>query len=62
MFFFSTDPPGQVFVILDLQVGLFGVARDFDATLYRNAMYAHAELAKVFDVPVVMTTSAEVGE
>lgn len=38
------------------------MARDFDATLYRNAMYAHAELAKVFDVPVVMTTSAEVGE
>lgn len=57
-----TDFLGQVFVILDLQVGLFGVARDFDATLYRNAMYAHAELAKVFDVPVVMTTSAEVGE
>ncbi|KAK8051727.1 hypothetical protein PG993_003112 [Apiospora rasikravindrae] len=41
-----------VFVIIDIQVGLFSVARDYDAILYRNAIYAHAELAKVFGTPM----------
>ncbi|RYP62562.1 hypothetical protein DL770_009559 [Monosporascus sp. CRB-9-2] len=42
-------------------VGLFGLARDFDATLYGNALLAHGELGKMFDLPVIMTTSAENG-
>ncbi|KAI1345489.1 Isochorismatase-like protein [Xylaria sp. FL0043] len=48
-------------IILDMQEGLFSLSRDYDAVQYRNAMYAHAELARVFDLPVVMTTSAETG-
>ncbi|KAI0393163.1 Isochorismatase hydrolase [Xylariaceae sp. FL0594] len=48
-------------IILDMQEGLFSLARDYDATLYRNAMYAHAELGKNFGIPVIMSTSAEVG-
>lgn len=48
-------------LILDLQTGLYGLARDFDATLYHNAMVAHAALGKIFDIPVVMTTSAQSG-
>jgi hypothetical protein len=33
-----------------------------DATLYRDSMYAHAALGKAFpELPVVLTTSAEVG-
>ncbi|KAI1422725.1 Isochorismatase-like protein [Xylaria sp. FL1777] len=51
----------SVLIILDMQEGLFSLSRDYDAVQYRNAMYAHAELAKVFDIPVVMTTSAETG-
>ncbi|KAI0427531.1 Isochorismatase-like protein [Xylaria sp. FL1042] len=51
----------SVLIILDMQEGLFSLSRDYDAVQYRNAMYAHAELAKVFDLPVVMTTSAETG-
>ncbi|KAL8399539.1 hypothetical protein RB594_000069 [Gaeumannomyces avenae] len=51
----------SMLVILDLQVGLYSLARDFDATLYNNAMLAHAELGKVFGLPVVMTSSAETG-
>ncbi|KAK6828261.1 hypothetical protein PG990_009876 [Apiospora arundinis] len=50
-----------VFVIVDIQVGLFGIARDYDAILYRNAINAHAELAKAFGTPMVMTTSGQVG-
>lgn len=44
-----------------MQEGLFSLARDYDSTLFRNAMYAHAELGRVFDLPVVMSTSAETG-
>jgi hypothetical protein len=36
-------------------------ARDFDATLYYNAMIAHASIGKLFDLPVVLSTSAENG-
>ncbi|KAK8092258.1 isochorismatase [Apiospora kogelbergensis] len=50
-----------VFVILDLQVGLFSIARDFDPIVYRNAIYAHAEMAKVFGTPVVITSSTQMG-
>ncbi|KAJ2990593.1 hypothetical protein NUW58_g2873 [Xylaria curta] len=55
------DKNDSALVILDMQEGLFSLARDYDAILYRNAMYAHAELGKVFDLPVIMTTSAETG-
>ncbi|KAB2576434.1 putative isochorismatase hydrolase protein [Lasiodiplodia theobromae] len=51
-----------VLLILDLQVGLYTVARDFDPTLYRENLIAHAALGKLFpELPVIMTTSAETG-
>jgi hypothetical protein len=49
-------------LILDHQVGLFQLVRDWDASLYRNNMIAHAALGKLFDIPVVMSTSAETGK
>ncbi|PSN70022.1 Isochorismatase hydrolase [Corynespora cassiicola Philippines] len=55
------DKNNSMLLILDLQVGLYQLARDFDATLYRDNMMAHAELGKLFDIPVVMTTSAQTG-
>lgn len=48
-------------LIIDLQEGLFQLARDWDATLYRDNMIAHSALGQVFDIPVVLTTSAQVG-
>lgn len=48
-------------VILDLQEGLYTLARDFDPTLYRQSMLAHAAIGQVFDIPVVLTTSAQSG-
>ena len=36
-------------------------ARDFDPTLYYNAMIAHASIGKLFDLPVLLSTSAENG-
>ncbi|KAI1484390.1 isochorismatase [Biscogniauxia mediterranea] len=55
------EKDNALLLIVDMQDGLFSLARDYDAIQYRNAMYAHAELGKVFDLPVVMTTSAETG-
>ncbi|UPK96039.1 hypothetical protein LCI18_006974 [Fusarium solani-melongenae] len=50
-----------VLLVVDHQVGLFDLARDFDPQLfYRNAI-AHAALGKLFDIPVIITTSDETG-
>lgn len=35
--------------------------RDFEATEFRNNIIAHAAIAKLFDIPIVLTTSAETG-
>ncbi|KAJ4304130.1 hypothetical protein N0V88_001740 [Collariella sp. IMI 366227] len=51
----------SVLVILDLQEGLYSLARDWDATLYRDNMMAHSALGKVFDMPVILSSSAENG-
>jgi nicotinamidase-related amidase len=51
----------SMLLILDLQVGLYQLVRDFDATLYRDNMIAHSALGKLFNIPVVMSTSAQQG-
>ncbi|PVH93607.1 Isochorismatase hydrolase [Periconia macrospinosa] len=55
------DKNNSMLLILDLQVGLYQLGRDWDATLYRDNILAHSELGKLFDLPVVMTTSAQQG-
>jgi hypothetical protein len=45
-----------------MQEGLYHLTRDFDPTLYRENMMAHAAIGKVFDLPVIMTSSAQVGK
>lgn len=52
----------SVLIILDIQVGLYQLARDFDPTLYQQNILAHAALGKVFDIPTIITTSAETGK
>lgn len=51
----------QVLLIVDMQVGLLNLARDFDATLYYNNMITHAAIGELFDIPIIMTTSAQTG-
>ncbi|KAH7014571.1 isochorismatase [Microdochium trichocladiopsis] len=55
------DKDKALLAIVDIQVGLFSAVRDFDPVTFRNAIYGHAELAKLFDLPVVMTTSVQHG-
>ncbi|SPO02053.1 related to ycaC, hydrolase of unknown specificity [Cephalotrichum gorgonifer] len=47
--------------IIDHQVGLFQLVRDFDQAHFREQMYGHARLAKAFNLPVVLTSSAQLG-
>lgn len=42
------DKNDSLLLILDLQVGLYSLARDFDPTLYYNAMLAHSALGNLF--------------
>lgn len=42
-------------------MGLYQLVRDFEPTLYRHNMIAHAAIGQVFDIPVILTTSAEEG-
>ncbi|KAI0128712.1 Isochorismatase-like protein [Xylariales sp. AK1849] len=55
------DKDDALLLILDLQEGLFQLARDFEHVSYRQAIFAHAELGRVFDLPVILSTSAETG-
>ncbi|KAI8938737.1 hypothetical protein NX059_004604 [Plenodomus lindquistii] len=55
------DKNDSMLLILDLQVGLFHIARDWDPTLYKSNIMAHAEIGKIFNLPVIMTTSADQG-
>ncbi|TFK98327.1 ycaC protein [Pterulicium gracile] len=48
-------------LVVDHQVGLFHLARDWQPDQYRNNMLAHAAIGKVFDLPTILTTSAETG-
>ncbi|KAI2612680.1 Isochorismatase hydrolase [Hypoxylon fragiforme] len=47
----------KVLLIADMQEGLFSLARDFDHSTYRTAMFAHASPGQAFRLPVIMTTS-----
>ncbi|KAH8736701.1 Isochorismatase-like protein [Ilyonectria robusta] len=55
------DKDNAILLVVDIQEGLYQIARDFDPTLYRDQALGHAALGKVFDLPVVMTTSADQG-
>lgn len=47
--------------MVDHQVGLFQIVRDFAPDQFRNNILAHAQLGVVFGLPTILTTSAESG-
>ncbi|KAI0790082.1 ycaC protein [Abortiporus biennis] len=50
-----------ILLVVDTQEGLFQIARDQVPSAYKSNILAHAELGKVFNLPVVLTTSADSG-
>ena len=55
------DKNTAMLVVVDQQEGLYQLTRDRDAVHYRNAVFAHAELAQVFNLPTVITSSEDTG-
>lgn len=49
-------------LFIDVQEGLFSVARDFNHIQLKQAFLAQAELTKIFNLPTIITSSAEDGE
>jgi len=55
------DKSNAVLLVVDHQIGLFQVVRDYQPDEYKNNILAHAALGKVFGIPTILTTSAEHG-
>ncbi|CAL1702558.1 unnamed protein product [Somion occarium] len=55
------DKDKAMLLVVDHQEGLFQLARDQNPTVMKQHILAHAELAKVFGLPTILTTSAETG-
>ncbi|KAF4463803.1 isochorismatase [Fusarium albosuccineum] len=55
------DKNDALLLVVDIQEGLYQLTRDFDPTLYRDQALAHSALGQVFDLPVILTTSADQG-
>jgi nicotinamidase-related amidase len=56
------DKDNVALLIIDHQIGLAQLVRDFDADQFRNNILAHAAIGKVFNLPTILTTSAETGQ
>lgn len=55
------DKHKAILLVVDHQEGLFQISRDQNATVMKQNILAHAELAKIFQLPTILTTSAEQG-
>ncbi|KFA69827.1 hypothetical protein S40285_02458 [Stachybotrys chlorohalonatus IBT 40285] len=55
------DKDDALLLVVDHQVGLYHLARDFDPSLFRDQILAHASISRLFDLPIILTTSAEEG-
>ncbi|KAL4970642.1 putative isochorismatase family hydrolase [Aspergillus stella-maris] len=55
------DKDNAALLIIDHQVGLTQVVRDYTVNDFRNNMLAHAAIGKTFGIPVVMTSSSDEG-
>ncbi|EPE36930.1 Isochorismatase-like hydrolase [Glarea lozoyensis ATCC 20868] len=48
-------------LIVDHQIGLATLVRDYEPTVFRQSVIAHAAIGNLFNLPTIMTTSAETG-
>ncbi|KAK7052246.1 Isochorismatase hydrolase [Favolaschia claudopus] len=55
------DKNNSMLLIVDHQIGLFQLVRDFNPEEYRNNILAHAAMGQIFNLPTVLTSSAETG-
>jgi nicotinamidase-related amidase len=55
------DKSKALLLVVDHQLGLLQLVRDYTPTEFRNNVLAHAALGPLFSLPTIMTTSAETG-
>ena len=48
-------------LVVDHQIGLMQLVRDLHPDVFKQSVLGHSALASVFNLPVVLTTSAETG-
>ena len=48
-------------LVVDHQYGLSQLVRDYDPTIFRNSILAHAALGNLFNLPTILTSSADTG-
>ncbi|KAH8821923.1 Isochorismatase-like protein [Xylogone sp. PMI_703] len=48
-------------LVVDLQLGLSTLVRDYDPVVFRQSILAHSALGKLFNLPTILTTSADNG-
>jgi nicotinamidase-related amidase len=55
------DKSKAILLIVDHQLGLLQLVKDYTPTEFRNNVLAHAALGPLFNLPTILTTSAETG-
>lgn len=59
--FSRIDKDKSMLLVVDHQLGLFQLVRDYTPDQFRSNIIAHAAIAQLFNLPVVMTSSADTG-
>ncbi|RDW77571.1 hypothetical protein BP6252_05624 [Coleophoma cylindrospora] len=55
------DKNNAALLVVDHQIGLSQLVRDYTPTEFRNNILGHAALGKLFSLPTILTTSAQTG-
>ena len=59
--FTRLDKNNAVLLVVDHQYGLSELVRDYDPTVFRQSILAHAALGNLFNLPTILTSSADTG-
>ncbi|TVY18464.1 putative hydrolase YcaC [Lachnellula arida] len=59
--FVRLNKTDAVLLVVDHQLGLSQLVRDFSTVEFRQSILAHAAIGNLFDLPTILTTSADTG-
>ena len=48
-------------LLIDYQVGLFSLVKDYEPDVFKNNVLALADIAKLYELPTILTSSTETG-
>ncbi|TVY82850.1 putative hydrolase [Lachnellula suecica] len=59
--FVRLNKTDAVLIVVDHQLGLSQLVRDYGTVEFRQSILAHAAIGNLFDLPTILTTSADTG-